>query len=342
MVIWELFDNNNSPDRWNSLLLKSEDYNIFQSVGWGEYKSIYGWLPMRYLAKDKDGRIVAMAQILIKHLPVVGIKIGWIPGGPIFSFPQSKEIELAKIAKGLIEKVEKLSSNIFIRFNNLLLNNSDLANAFNIYYIKPFFKLNSGYSIWFDLHEPIDALNGKMTSHHRYYVRKGLANDIQWKAGNDVHFMDELLTIHTEMVMEKKMKSLKSNLNDILNLCRIMGKNATIFTGYLNGNAISSCLVLTFGQKAFYLMAATGSGARKINASYAMVFNLFKYLKEKGITYLDFGGINPGSNIAEGVNYFKKGFGGKIIEYLGEWEWSSSNWLRCGVNLAVWYRGGQL
>ena len=284
MVIWELFGDNNNFDVWNSLLLKSEDYNIFQSHGWGEYKSIYGWLPMRYLAKDKDGTIVAMAQIFIKHLSVVGIKIGWVPGGPIFCFPQSKKIELAKIAKALIEKVEKLSGNVFIRFNNLLLNNSDLANAFNRYYIKPFFKINSGYSIWVDLREPIDILNEKMTSHHRYYVRKGLANDIQWKAGNNVHFVNELLTIHTDMVMWKKMKSLKSNLNDISNLCRTLGDNATIFTGYLNGNAISSCLVLTFGQKAFYLMAAAGSKARKINASYAMVFNLFKYLKEKGIT----------------------------------------------------------
>ncbi len=341
MVSWELFLNTANYEEWDILLSNSEDNNIFQSYGWGEYKRASGWLPMRYVARNKDGAVVALAQILVKSLPV-GSKIGWVPGGPVIYFPKSKEIDLAKMVRALIEKVERIGSNVFIRLNSLLLNNFDLAYTFNRYYVKPFFKLNSGYSIWLDLYEPIDVLNGKMTSHHRYYVKKGLAQNIQWRAGNDSHFVHELLILHTEMVTEKKMKSLKSNLNDISNVCHTLGKSATIFTGYLNGDAISSCLVLTFGQKAFYLMAATGSRGRKISASYAMVFNLFKHLKEKGVTCFDFGGIDPRSTGAEGVNHFKRGFGGRLVEYLGEWEWSSSEWLRWGVNLAVWQRAGRL
>lgn len=341
MVSWELFLNTANFKEWDILLSNTEDNNVFQSYVWGEYKRASGWLPMRYVVRNKDGAVVAMAQILVKSLPA-GIKIGWVPGGPVFYFPQSKEIDHGKMVSALIEKVERLSSNTFIRLNSLLLNNFDMAYTFNRYYVKPFFKLNSGYSIWFDLREPIDMLNRKMTSHHRYYVKKGLAQNIQWRAGNDAQFLHELLTIHTEMVMGKKMESLKSNLNDISNLCHTLGKSATIFTGYLNGDAISSCLVLTFGQKAFYLMAATGRKGRKISASYAMVFNLFKYLKEEGIIYFDFGGVDPGSNIAEGVNHFKKGFGGRLVEYLGEWEWASAEWLRWGINFAIWHRGGRL
>jgi lipid II:glycine glycyltransferase (peptidoglycan interpeptide bridge formation enzyme) len=115
-----------------------------------------------------------------------------------------------------------------------------------------------------------------------------------------------------------------------------------IFTGHEENVPVASCLVLLFGRKAFYRMAATGSKGREMSASYAMVYRLLEYLQAQGIRQFDFGGIAPGSPTAEGVNYFKRGFGGEMVEHLGEWEWSNSMWLRLGMNLAVRLRGIRL
>ncbi|MBV9866838.1 MAG: peptidoglycan bridge formation glycyltransferase FemA/FemB family protein [Abitibacteriaceae bacterium] len=79
-----------------------------------------------------------------------------------------------------------------------------------------------------------------------------------------------------------------------------------------------------------------------MRASYALVNYLVEYLQQHGITEFDFGGLDPRSSAAAGVNQFKRGFGGELIEYLGEWEWASQSWLRYALNLAVWYRGSQL
>lgn len=86
------------------------------------------------------------------------------------------------------------------------------------------------------------------------------------------------------------------------------------------GRPATSCLVLTLADKAFYLLAATGTDGRRISAAYAMVFKLFELLKSRGVTRFDFGGIDPLSPSARGVDHFKRGFGGEIVEYLGEWE----------------------
>jgi lipid II:glycine glycyltransferase (peptidoglycan interpeptide bridge formation enzyme) len=72
-----------------------------------------------------------------------------------------------------------------------------------------------------------------------------------------------------------------------------------------------------------------------------MFYKTISYLKEINIKIFDFGGIDPINPLAEGVNHFKKGFGGTITEYLGEWEWSDSKLLRFGSNLGIWLRGGK-
>lgn len=340
MVEWEIYSENN-PLEWDNSLLKGEDSNVFQTFGWGEYKRFSGWDPHRFIVRNKNGSIVAMAQILIKSLPG-GVKMGWSPGGPVFGFSQFQAKDFDKQFTVLMEKIKSQYGKVFIRFHSHLPNDFEQAYSFNQSFVKPFFKLNSGYTINFDVTLPTDILLKNMTSKHRYYLKKSLENDFQWKNGNSELFVKELLGLHNEMVSNKNMASLKASMEDTKNLCVALGENATIFTGYINDEPVTSCLILTFGKKAFYMMAAAGNRGRDFSASYAMVFKLLEHLKEKGIAKLDFGGIDPRTPSARGVNHFKRGFGGNIVEYLGEWEWASTEWLRWGINLAIWRKGGRL
>jgi lipid II:glycine glycyltransferase (peptidoglycan interpeptide bridge formation enzyme) len=83
------------------------------------------------------------------------------------------------------------------------------------------------------------------------------------------------------------------------------------------------------------MAAATNEMGRKISAAYAMISELFVNLKSKGVEVFDFGGIDPGNLNAQGVDHFKKGFGGKIIEHLGEWESIPSETLRFFLNIGL-------
>jgi lipid II:glycine glycyltransferase (peptidoglycan interpeptide bridge formation enzyme) len=97
----------------------------------------------------------------------------------------------------------------------------------------------------------------------------------------------------------------------------------TIVTGYHAERPVTSCMTLNFAGRAFYYIAATGAEGRKLSAAYGMLPRLVASLRESGIRYLDFGGIAPQSSERAGVDHFKKGFGGEIVEYLGEWEAAS-------------------
>lgn len=341
MVTWEIFPDGNTAEEWDALLENGSDAAVFQSHGWGEYKRAAGWAQARWVAKDKNGSVAAMVQAGIKSFPG-GVKMGWSPGGPVFCFPPSKEQELSEMMQALFDEIKKINPKMLLRFHSHLQTNAAQSYSMSHVCHRPFFRFNTGYSVLFDLSLPADALMKKMTSKHRYYVKKALTVDMEWKTGNNETMIQELAALHTEMATDKKMERLKSSAEDMKNMCRHLGKNALLFSGYVNGEAVTSCMVLTFGKRAFYMMAATGKKGRETSAAYAMVYKLFDVLKEKGIAHFDFAGIDPKSPAAAGVNHFKKGFGGELIEHLGEWEWATSEKLRWALNLAIWKKGGRV
>jgi lipid II:glycine glycyltransferase (peptidoglycan interpeptide bridge formation enzyme) len=83
------------------------------------------------------------------------------------------------------------------------------------------------------------------------------------------------------------------------------------------------------------MVAATNNAGRNSSAAYSMITNLLSHLAGKGVKKFDFGGIDPGNLAAQGVDHFKMGFGGKIKQPLGEWEFMSSELARFGMNLGL-------
>jgi hypothetical protein len=94
------------------------------------------------------------------------------------------------------------------------------------------------------------------------------------------------------------------------------------------------------GEKAWDLFAATTVKGRNLYASYPLFWKLIEHCRNIGITSYDMGGIDPQAN--EGVYHFKKGTGSKEIEYLGEWEWATSDLMRLAVNVAIRHKKGKI
>ena len=183
---------------------------------------------------------------------------------------------------------------------------------------------------------------GRMRAKHRYYVKQSLTERIHWVAGNDPVLVQELGRLYAEMAGDKGLNLLPSSAADLARLCDTLREHALVVAGFVEGHAVTACLVLTFGVKAFYWRAATGRAGRELSASYAMIYQLLEHLQKLGVAELDFGGIVPRSAAMAGINHFKQGFGGEPVQYLGEWEWAHSWWLRWGANLAIRRRRDQL
>lgn len=326
---------------WDSQLQEAEDYNVFQTYAWGQYKKHHGWIPVLCVGRGKSGRLVGMVQILIKKLPL-GMSAGWAPGGPVFQFKGWSPKEVDPLLGSLRQVIENKFGSIWLRFHSHLPTNPELAFAFSGTLNRPFFKINSEFSICMDLDSDTKEFEQSMTGKHRYYVRQALAQKIEWRYGRDEGLKKDLAGLYAEMSKDKGLKSINGNKDEIQDIVSCMGDQAAIFTGSYNGEAVTACLLLIFGDKAFYAIAASGRKGRELSAAYAMIYELVPILREMGVKKLDLAGLDPKTPSAFGVNHFKKGFGGEIVEYLGEWECATSEKLRYAMNVGVKFRGGRL
>ncbi len=82
---WQIVPNGEAAGSWDEQLIGAEDYTVFQSFGWGEFKRREGWQPCRVVGHGPQGRVAAMMQLLTKTLPF-GFAVGWAPGGPAMLF----------------------------------------------------------------------------------------------------------------------------------------------------------------------------------------------------------------------------------------------------------------
>jgi len=339
MLNWQLWDG--TAAGWDQMLLSSEDYTVFQSFSWGEHKKKTGWKPMRYYCQNKNNKTQGMAQILIKKLPL-GLVLVWVSGGLVVHFTNFKVGKVSEVIQGLIDKIYADYPCSLIRFHFHDEASPDLAYTVNKVCLRPYVKLNTGFSVKFKLDQSVAQMRKNMTSKHRYYSKKATGVGLTWTVGNDDQQLAALAQIHDEMVNIKKLHFVSISLNKLQSMRDNLGDQVQIITGSLNEVPVTSCVVLLFGRKAFYMVAATGKCGREISAAYAMFEYLMQELISRGITDFDFGGIDPVRKEATGVNHFKCGFGGKIVEHLGEWESASSEKVRLVINLAIKLKGGRV
>ena len=331
---WDLLPADQGEQDWDGLALTAADASVFQSWRWGEYRRAAGWEPTRWVARNGEGEPVAFAQVLTRGYPL-GVRIGWAPGGPLFRLPRTSARSLAAALAAFTERLTAEAPRMYVRFDSYVPSEPELVWAMQSVCARAAMPINTGFSTLLDLRPPADDILRSMTTKHRYYVRRALAQPIEWRSGNDAGAIADLLELNRGM-MERKLldDSIALQPAAVARLCAVFGDRATILVGREGSTRLCACLVLRYGASAFYFAAATGERGRAIGASYALLFRLIGTLRDAGVERLDLGGLDPRSPAA-GVNHFKGGFGGSLVEYLGEWEWSSSRVASIAVNLAV-------
>ena len=336
MLAWNLYDGTAAD--WNASLSLAEDSNIFQSYEWGQYKDLPKLNTRRYIARNERGSICGMCQISIRELPF-GLNFIWSAGGPVFQFQDSKLEKITDLISCLFAKLHEDYPQSLIRIHSYVSNTPNFAFKFNQVARRPLFKLNSGFTIRFEI-QNIPDFRKNMSPKHRYYTKKSANTNIQWMNGNEDADLNHLVMLHQEMVASKDIASIGLNQQELIRMRDCLPNYLSVLTGFINGDPVTSCSTLEFHGNVFYMTAATGRKGRAESAAYAMVEKLFMQLKEKNAVSLDLAGVDPVSRQAAGVNHFKMGFGENLVEQLGEWESASSELVRIVINLAIRLKRG--
>ena len=286
---------------WDDLQDNAMQYNIYQTFQWGEFKKIEGWDARRFLFKIDDTDFT-IAQVLEKT--IFNNKIIWIPGGPI----SSKQSSFKSYDCFLQDIVKYYSDYKFVlRINQQYPTHSDInflleKNGFT----RPIKKRTSEYTIY------INTGNFKEKTTKNWYrnYKRSQKYHFDFLVSYDDSLYVDILKLYNETVSLKKLK----NIPDFSHISSI---------------PLSGRIILKYKKIAFDYIAGTSYEGRKMYSSYFLMYSILCWLQEMGVELFDFSGISP---VNEGVFNFKKGSGGHMIQFIGEWEYSNSFFLKQMLN----------
>ena len=326
MVKWKIVENKKEWDKNLSLFDLSSYLQIWE---WGEFRSSFGWKPLRCIA-NKNSVPQAMIQFLVKSLPM-RIGIIWVPGGPVGNVDAWSD--------SLLDVVKKLTGlrHVVLKINDSRLeNNDDILAMEKSGWNKSSNPLSTGLSLLWNLEEPIDTRRAALTGNWRHNLTRSEKKGLKFELWNKPD-ANEIYSLFEEMQNLKGLPQ-QFSYDEIHNLITIFADQLLVFRCLdQKGNlvAIRACIFLR--DKAWDIMAAAGSIARKTYATYGTLWSLAQECHLRGVTSYDLGGVDPEGN--KGVWNYKKGTGASPVIFLGEWEIGTSVWLKNCVNFAIKMKG---
>lgn len=325
--------------RWDAFVTQFDDASLFQSIAWAEHRRESGhWTAERWRVSGSPGR--AAIQLLLRR--VLGVTIAWAPGGPLVDPVGSDPGALVDLLHDLFALLKARHTRLYVRLDAPASPASSAAIAFARTCARPAVRLNTDMTLMLDLTPDPTLLLARMTKHHRYEVRRALSHGIEWRLGCDPAEIDALVALHGEMTRRKGIRRApQARRATISSLCARFRDRALVLVGSSRGRAVTACFVLTFAGRAFFHTAATGAAGLRCGASYAAVHELALLLAQRGVRELDLGGLDTRGALI-GVARFKEGFGGRVVERTGEWQWASHPMIAAVAELGVALRRGAL
>ena len=313
MVKWVLAENIQKM-QWDNELFKFSNFDFYQCYDWGEYKKHFGWSSYRLLAINSENKVFAMAQLLLKKLPL-SMGILWCPGGPVGDENLINKDFIDTCLKEINRKI------LYIRIRPKYEYSLELKELFIGYgWKESIFKITNGASMYLNLNISEEKIINNLSKNWRRNLNRFKHKDLiirKW----DNFTIDEMVKIYRKVEKFKKINMQYSDFELEKVLLYFKDKIILYRCDNLNGDLVAFRGAIILGENAYDFFAATDVSARKLYASNKLLMTILLYCKNMNISYYDLSGIDPINN--PGVYNFKKGTGAKHFQSIGEWDWSN-------------------
>lgn len=314
--------NNINKETWNRFVLVNQG-SFLQSWEWGEFQASVGKRVFRFCGDEWA------AQFIENKLPGVNKFYWYCPRGPIAKF-SIFNLQFSNFLKQIKEAAGK--DVIFFRLGpEWEMANSQRLTASGFQQLP--YDIEPSQTQILDITKSGEELLVQMHEKTRYNIRlaerkgvrvKFVISDIQ----NFEHYFNEFYRLVSEGTAErKKIRHYPKEYYKKQLAINNQQSKFTLFVAEYEGKVIATNIVVLFGGRATYLHGATSSEHREVMAPHLLQWEQIKYAKTQGCAEYDFWGIVNEHTLDkrgpswEGFTRFKKGFGGREVNYVGYWDY---------------------
>ena len=294
---------NIKKDELNDFLAKQKHSQFLQSWEWGEFQEKIGKKVIRF-GFEENGKIFFAITLIKNNLPA-GRNYFYAPRIGI-KYLNEKQIEF--VFKE-IEKIARKKKTIFLRFeprSELKINNEKLI-------IKKTIDVQPKKTLILDIFKTEDEILKNMHQKTRYNIRLADKRGVEVREARDNDFDKWWQIMEETRARDKFRLHSREHYQKMLELSFVKLLIAKYKNEIIAGNIISF-----FGDMATYVHGASSDQSRNVMAPYLLQWEAIKIAKQAELKYYDFYGIDEEK--WPGVSRFKRGFGGKEINYPGTFD----------------------
>jgi peptidoglycan pentaglycine glycine transferase (the first glycine) len=344
---------------WDTFVASDPHGHVLQSWAWGELKAAFGWRALRVALWDKEQeKIVAGAQILFRSLPFTPLSIAYVPKGPVLNwddaalcqrffhtlhpllrarrvaflridpdFPESIGMPAEETAEGekpsepaALEEPDAVFGGLYSVAEGERVAHQLRALGFRAVEDS----IQPRRTIAIDLTPDERTIAQRQKPKWRYNAglaaRKGVAVRVATSDEDIQHWYDlmqvtserDIFAVHTLEYYRVALQFFQE------------ANQARLMLAEHEGKLLAGIFVTLVGKEGIYLYGASGNEGRHLMPNHLLQWEAMRWAKAQGATLYDLWGISetedPNDSMA-GVYRFKRGWGGKMIRYIGSFDY---------------------
>jgi len=303
-------------DAWNAFVEHARYRSFPQLWEWGELRSASGWRPIRVAVGESPDRPLAGAQVLRRHVPLVGWRLGYAPRGPI------GQLEDPLVRRALFAALRDLGRSegiATLKVDPEATADDPLGTALLAAPWRQSSKVQPPRTRLIDLAPDEEELLGQMSKKHRQYVHKAEREGVTVTQLSPSATPDEtavaLADFYRIYADTAERAGFAARVPDyyerVWSLFAPAG-HARLFFAVTGGERVATLFHFTCGDRAAEAYGGMTDAGADSRANYLLKWEAIRAFRAQGFASYDLWGIATG-----GIAHFKEGFGGRQVDYVG-------------------------
>lgn len=311
---------------------------FMQSRFWSRVKT--NWISERIILRDSNRKITADMLVLIKKIPFMNTALMYSPRGPVCDFSDTAVLnELLEEIKILQKKYNAFMLKIdpAIEYSDREAEENLISLGFKHAFNKVGYENVQCREIYvLELYgKTEDEIFASFKPKYRYNIRLALKKEVSCK-----YYGTEKIDDFFKLLKETaKRDGFRIRGKDYyVKMMNAFGSNCRLYMCYLGNIPLSGAIAVNYAGKVHYIYGASSSEYRSYMPNYFMQWNMIKWAIDTKCDIYSFGGIPyyyDETHPNYGVYRFKRGFGGRVVNLAGEFDYVFKPAVRSAVNLAL-------
>lgn len=302
---------------WLTFFNAAGSPSFLQSWEWGELNRVYSNYGILRLGLYSSDKLIGIAQALL-----IRAKRGnfiFIPHGPVFQEGMPGRLKTyLKEFTDYLALIAREQNYAFIRMSPVIEQSEEGERAYKEAGFRKAPIYMHAERIWvLPLDKSEDELLADMRKTTRYLIRRAPKDGVTIEQRSDDKAIEDFWKLYDATATRENFTPFSKQFVD--NEFKEFYKtgNAEYFFGKANGEYLAGALIVYTESTAFYHQGA--SIHTKLPVPYALQWEAIRQAKKRGCKYYNFWGIlqeGRTPKVWSGLTLFKKGFGGKQIDYI--------------------------